>query len=126
MIIHIQAKIWFFGFFLNICTCSYILQVFFAENPDCAAQGKPLQDFVLSCLEVCWLSAIQDPPLAFDWNFPEGSDVTEKSVKPFTKSGSKVDYVVWPVMKLCAGGDIICKGVIQPIPEAKDKKKNNT
>ncbi|XP_078325594.1 uncharacterized protein LOC111125019 isoform X3 [Crassostrea virginica] len=105
---------------------SHLKRVFFAENPDCAAQGKPLQDFILSCLEVCWLSAIQDPPLAFDWNFPEGSDVTEKSVKPFTKSGSKVDYVVWPVMKLCAGGDIICKGVIQPIPEARDKKKNNT
>nr|XP_022324141.1 GRIP and coiled-coil domain-containing protein 2-like isoform X2 [Crassostrea virginica] len=49
---------------------SHLKRVFLAEHPDCVAQGQPLQDFVLGCLEVCWLAAIQDPPLAFDWTFP--------------------------------------------------------
>ena len=53
-----------------LITYLLILQVFLAEHPDCVAQGQPLQGFVLGCLEVCWLAAIQDPPLAFDWTFP--------------------------------------------------------
>lgn len=100
--------------------------MFLAENPNYAALGENVQAFINGCLEVCWLSAIQDPPLAFDWNFPEGSDVADKVVKLFTKSGTKVDFVVWPVMKLHVDGDILSKGVVQPIPEEKIKKKKES
>lgn len=105
---------------------THVKKVFLAENPNYAALGESVQAFINGCLEVCWLSAIQDPPLAFDWNFPEGSDVADKVVKLYTKSGTKVDYVVWPVMKLHVDGDILSKGVVQPIPEEKIKKKKNS
>uniref|UniRef100_K1PUQ4 Uncharacterized protein n=1 Tax=Magallana gigas TaxID=29159 RepID=K1PUQ4_MAGGI len=90
---------------------SHVKKMFLAENPNYAALGENVQAFINGCLEVCWLSAIQDPPLAFDWNFPEGSDVADKVVKLFTKSGTKVDFVVWPVMKLHVDGDILSKGM---------------
>jgi hypothetical protein len=35
------------------------------------------------------------------------------SFRHYTKSGSTVDYVVWPVLFLHEGGPIICKGVAQ-------------
>lgn len=105
---------------------AHVKKVFLAEHPNYAALGENIHTFINGCLEVCWLSAIQDPPLAFDWNFPEGSDVADKVVKLFTKSGTKVDYVVWPVMKLHVDGDILCKGVVQPIPEEKIQKKKDS
>ncbi|XP_062604832.1 uncharacterized protein LOC134266631 [Saccostrea cucullata] len=104
-------------------TLTYLQRVFQTEYPTYAESGPKVQEFLNQSIEVCWFSAIQDPPLAFDWNFPEGSEMIDKYVKVFTKSGSKIDFVVWPVMKLHVDGDVLCKGVIQPIPEGKTKKK---
>jgi hypothetical protein len=55
--------------------------------------------------------AIQDPPVVLTTKLTGKFDTDR--FRHYTKSGSTVDYVVWPVLFLHEGGPIICKGVAQ-------------
>ena len=74
-------------------------------------------EYVKKCVEICWLMAVQDPPMAFG-PLPRFYDWFDSNLyKPYTKSGRKVDFVVWPVLYLHDNGSVICKGILEPIKQ---------
>ncbi|XP_063414514.1 uncharacterized protein LOC134696584 isoform X2 [Mytilus trossulus] len=77
------------------------------------------QQFIEVCVKICYLSAVQDPPMFLDF---EPNDTFDKSTfKEFTVSGSRKDYLVWPALLIQKDGAILSKGVVQPIKESEDK-----
>ncbi|XP_063417617.1 uncharacterized protein LOC134700182 [Mytilus trossulus] len=77
------------------------------------------QQFIEICVKICYLSAVQDPPMFLDF---EPNETFDKSTfKEFTVSGSRKDYLVWPALLIQKDGAILSKGVVQPIKESEDK-----
>ncbi|KAH3843303.1 uncharacterized protein LOC127878110 [Dreissena polymorpha] len=81
-----------------------IKEVQFLKNKQCVA-------FVNKAVDVCWNSHIQSPPSAFI--FEPSSELAGTHFKPYTASGTELDYVVWPAMLLHEGGPILLKGIAQ-------------
>jgi hypothetical protein len=73
--------------------------------------GDGVTNFIKKAVSLCWLMAIQDPPVVLTTKLTGKFDTDR--FRHYTKSGSTVDYVVWPVLFLHEGGPIICKGVAQ-------------
>lgn len=70
--------------------------------------------FFERCSQLCWMMAIQDPPMHLDFG-PDKDSVIDKNVfRLYTKSGENVDFVVWPAVFLHQNGPIVQKGVLQP------------
>ncbi|CAG2189921.1 unnamed protein product [Mytilus edulis] len=77
------------------------------------------QQFIEVCVKICYLSAVQDPPMFLDF---EPNETFDKSTfKEFTVSGSLMDYLVWPALLIQKDGAILSKGVVQPKTESEDK-----
>ncbi|CAG2229811.1 PLCB [Mytilus edulis] len=70
---------------------------------------EDLQTYVESCLEVCWYSAINEPPMHYGFDAEEQAD----DFREYTQGGKTVDFVVWPAMYLFINGPILYKGVAQ-------------
>ncbi|CAG2222589.1 unnamed protein product [Mytilus edulis] len=70
---------------------------------------EDLHTYVESCLEVCWYSAINEPPLHYGFDAEEQAD----DFREYTQGGKIVDFVVWPAMYLFINGPILYKGVAQ-------------
>ncbi|XP_063414028.1 early endosome antigen 1-like [Mytilus trossulus] len=70
---------------------------------------EDLHTYVESCLEVCWYSAINEPPMHYGFDAEEQADDFRK----YTQGGNTVDFVVWPAMHLFINGPILYKGVAQ-------------
>ncbi|XP_060582833.1 uveal autoantigen with coiled-coil domains and ankyrin repeats-like [Ruditapes philippinarum] len=69
--------------------------------------------FTAECVEICWFMVIQDPPVVFAPLLSRGENFNNDYYKPYTISGPKVDYAVWPPLLLHEGGPILAKGVAQ-------------
>ena len=65
-------------------------------------------------MELCWLMAIQTPPVVIDDDVKayEKQPFDERRFKPYTKKGQIIDYVVWPPLYI-PGGGMLGKGVAQ-------------
>ena len=73
--------------------------------------------FAKKCVELCWLMAVQDPPLVFG-PFPHQRDKFNADLyREYTRSGTMVDFTVWPVLHLYENGPVLSKGVVEPIKE---------
>ncbi|XP_053400606.1 golgin subfamily A member 4-like [Mercenaria mercenaria] len=72
-----------------------------------------ISSYTSECLEICWFMMIQDPPVAFAPLLRKGSSFNTDLYKPYTSSGTHIDYVVWPALLLHEGGPILAKGVAQ-------------
>ncbi|XP_071125616.1 DNA repair protein RAD50.S-like [Mytilus edulis] len=70
---------------------------------------EDLQTYVESCLEVCWYSSINEPPMHYGFDAEEQAD----DFREYTQGGKAVDFVVWPAMYLFINGPILYKGVAQ-------------
>ncbi|XP_052076577.1 uncharacterized protein LOC127714537 [Mytilus californianus] len=70
---------------------------------------EDLQPYVDKCIELCWYSAISDPPLVYTFEAKQNMD----DFRGYTKSGDEIDYVVWPSMYLHEYGPLLYKGVVQ-------------
>lgn len=70
---------------------------------------EDLQTYVESCLEVCWYSSINEPPMHYGFDAEEQTD----DFREYTQGGKAVDFVVWPAMYLFINGPILYKGVAQ-------------
>ncbi|VDI56571.1 Hypothetical predicted protein [Mytilus galloprovincialis] len=68
--------------------------------------------YIESCVNLCYYVAVQDPPMVID--FVTGQIFDKQSWKEYTRSGTEVEYVVWPALYLYKGGPIMSKGVVQP------------
>ncbi|XP_053399683.1 putative leucine-rich repeat-containing protein DDB_G0290503 [Mercenaria mercenaria] len=72
-----------------------------------------VSSYTSECLEICWFMMIQDPPVAFAPLLRKGSSFNTDLYKPYTSSGTNIDYVVWPPLLLHESGPILAKGVAQ-------------
>ncbi|CAG2218330.1 unnamed protein product [Mytilus edulis] len=68
--------------------------------------------YVENCVNLCYYVAVQDPPMIID--FVPGHIFDKQSWKEYTRSGTEVEYVVWPALYLYKGGPMMAKGVVQP------------
>ncbi|CAG2185106.1 unnamed protein product [Mytilus edulis] len=70
------------------------------------------QAYIEICVNLCYFVAVQDPPMVID--FKPGPIFDKQSWKEYTRSGTEVEYVVWPALYLYKAGPIMSKGVVQP------------
>lgn len=70
--------------------------------------------FIKRCSQLCWMMAIQDPPMYLDFGPEKGSVIDKNVFRLYTKSGENVDFLVWPAVFLHKNGPIVQKGVLQP------------
>lgn len=68
--------------------------------------------YIKKCVHLCYYVAVQDPPMVID--FESGQIFDKQSWKEYTRSGTEVEYIVWPALYLYKGGPIMVKGVVQP------------
>lgn len=71
--------------------------------------------YITKCVELCWLMRVQDPPVVLSWKVPDDKTFNTDVYRAYTKNGSHVEYVVWPIMYLHEDGPILMKGVAQGI-----------
>ncbi|CAC5403860.1 unnamed protein product [Mytilus coruscus] len=69
--------------------------------------------YIKKCSELCWMMQISDPPLYLNFDVNSGENLNKNDYNVFTKSGSKIDYLVWPVLYLHKTGPMLAKGVAQ-------------
>ncbi|XP_056013052.1 trichohyalin-like isoform X2 [Ostrea edulis] len=73
------------------------------------------QSYIDRSTELCWLMSVQDPPVVIDFTAVHGQEMNDKTFRKFTKTGSKIDFLVWPMIRLHKSGPLLQKGVVQPI-----------
>lgn len=49
--------------------------------------------------------------MVLDPEIPCEEDFNKNHYTAYTKSGSRIDYIVWPIMFLHQNGPVLCKGV---------------
>ncbi|XP_060070210.1 uncharacterized protein LOC132550195 [Ylistrum balloti] len=69
------------------------------------------EEFVLACVDVCWLMTVSDPPILLDFTCKNGSKFDKDVYSVYTKTGKKVDFLVWP--PVYGEGQLLYKGVVQ-------------
>ncbi|XP_053399679.1 uncharacterized protein LOC128557083 [Mercenaria mercenaria] len=77
-------------------------------------ESDALKLYLQKCIELCWLMAIQDPPVHLKCEDCKKGDLFDKNMyKEYTQSGPFIAYTVWPAVLLEKDGALICKGVVQ-------------
>ncbi|XP_071126553.1 putative uncharacterized protein MYH16 [Mytilus edulis] len=77
------------------------------------SREKYIVKYIKKCSELCWMMQISDPPLYVNFDVNSGENLNKNDYNVFTKSGSKIDYLVWPVLYLHKTGPMLAKGVAQ-------------
>lgn len=70
------------------------------------------------CVAVTWYMTLQDPPMLLVSKIVRKSDFDSDLFRPYTKSGDKYDFMVWPALLLHDNGPVVVKGVAQPLDSA--------
>ncbi|XP_033742196.1 uncharacterized protein LOC117328768 [Pecten maximus] len=70
--------------------------------------------FVFACVDVCWLMSVREPPMFLDFTCKNGSKFNKEVYSFYTKTGNKVNYLVWPPIYIYENGQLLHKGVVQP------------
>ncbi|KAL3878215.1 hypothetical protein ACJMK2_030583 [Sinanodonta woodiana] len=76
---------------------------------------KELKSYLIECFQLCWLMAIQDPPLVLGKEAKYGDAFNLEFYDPYTRNGNLIQFVVWPPLLLYKGGPVLSKGVARPI-----------
>lgn len=69
--------------------------------------------YIKRCTELCWMMQIADPPLYLKFDVAQDENLDKNIYNVFTKSGSKIAYLVWPILYLHKNGPMLGKGVAQ-------------
>ncbi|XP_060575841.1 uncharacterized protein LOC132733254 [Ruditapes philippinarum] len=89
------------------------------------AIDKTLRIYAAKCVELCWLMAVCDPPMALSED-KIGNPYDFNIYKPYTRSmkdlkNPVLKLAIWPALRLHLGGSLVAKGVAQP-GEGKSKQ----
>lgn len=97
------------------------------KKPFCGQLGNPtffqtitLSQFVKTvhfaerCVELCWFMQTTQPPIHLSAHIPDDGMMDADIFKAYMKSGTEIDYIVWPVMHLYENGPVLNKGIAQP------------
>ena len=77
------------------------------------ANASKVPEFVKKCIDVCWIMAVQDPPLELKTESQSFDSFNKDEYKAYTKLGQYIDFVVWPPLLLHKEGPLLAKGVAQ-------------
>ncbi|XP_056012096.1 uncharacterized protein LOC125681059 isoform X2 [Ostrea edulis] len=80
------------------------------------ADTEVKQKYTVRCMQLCWMMAIQDPPMLLHFGPAQNEDFDKNVFRLYTKQGNRVDFIVWPALVLHVNGPIVQKGVLQPKP----------
>ncbi|OWF47087.1 uncharacterized protein LOC110454830 [Mizuhopecten yessoensis] len=92
-----------------------LFKQFLQENPQYGTHNEKVRQYAEACINLCWLCAIQDPPIEFIYNVKEGEKIDSGYFKPYERSGKTVEYLVWPAMLLHKSGPVLTYGVVQVV-----------
>ena len=70
-------------------------------------------NYIQKCSELCWRMQITDPPLCLKFDVKNGENLDKTLYNAFTKNGSRIEYLVWPILFLHKSGPLMAKGVAQ-------------
>ena len=75
--------------------------------------------YARKCCELCWFMVISDPPLVFS-DEKEGHEFATDIFRPYTRSQKDmvkpvIEMVVWPALYLHFEGELLAKGVADPM-----------
>ncbi|XP_053390704.1 uncharacterized protein LOC128553545 [Mercenaria mercenaria] len=70
--------------------------------------------YIQKCMNICWSMCRHEPPVHIEF-MDVGDDIPfdTNKFKPYTQSGKRLDYVVWPAVYLHKDGPMLAKGVAQ-------------
>ncbi|XP_060083901.1 uncharacterized protein LOC132563157 [Ylistrum balloti] len=79
-------------------------------------QDAIMTEYVSECIALCWTMVVQDPPVELYWPQSEkGSTIDRDKFNLYTKSGTRLNHVVWPAVLLHNLGPLLKKGVVQAL-----------
>lgn len=74
---------------------------------------EAINNYINHCIGICWLMAVQDPPMALSADAGEDRKFQKSKFREYTKTGEFVDYFVWPSVLIQDGGNVMSKGIVQ-------------
>lgn len=74
---------------------------------------EAINDYIDRCIGICWLMAVQDPPMALSADAGEDRKFQKSKFRDYMKTGEFVDYFVWPSVLIQDGGNVMSKGIVQ-------------
>ncbi|XP_063413750.1 uncharacterized protein LOC134696088 [Mytilus trossulus] len=83
---------------------------YISSNPDSLASAK---HFIIKCSELCWHVLSSNPPMAIDYENFEEQPMDPNKFNKYNRSGTTVEYVVWPALLLHKDGPVLAKGTVQ-------------
>ncbi|XP_076070245.1 uncharacterized protein LOC143041953 isoform X2 [Mytilus galloprovincialis] len=89
---------------------------YISSNPDSLASAK---HFIMKCSELCWHALSSNPPMAIDYENFEEQAMDPNKFNKYNRSGTTVEYVVWPALLLHKDGPVLAKGTVQTNYEEK-------
>lgn len=72
-----------------------------------------VKDYMDHCIGICWLMAVQDPPMALSADAGEDRKFQKSKFRDYMKIGEFVDHFVWPSVLIQDGGNVMSKGIVQ-------------
>ncbi|WP_263081735.1 hypothetical protein [Endozoicomonas sp. Mp262] len=79
------------------------------------ADDEDLRTYIREALSILVKAKNHSPPVVLKPMAKPGSQMDLNSYKPYTQTGTTVEYDVWPAMLLYKDGPLLCKGVAQPV-----------
>ncbi|KAK3602859.1 hypothetical protein CHS0354_026419 [Potamilus streckersoni] len=77
---------------------------------------RKLDIFAKECVSIIWLMCVQDPQIVMEWvDDDNGIHFDTEKYRGYTKTGTMIDFCVWPVVYLCKEGSLLSKGIAQGI-----------
>ena len=74
-------------------------------------QNPRLLDYINKSIEICWLMAVQDPPMyLYNVQTPQ---FDSSKFREYQRRGFNTEYIVWPALALFKNGPLLSKGVAQ-------------
>ncbi|XP_060569581.1 uncharacterized protein LOC132727998 [Ruditapes philippinarum] len=78
--------------------------------------------YIQKCAEICWLMALNDPPLLMKMDVKQGEKFDTNIYTVYSRSGQTIDFLVWPPLYYGKDGGLMSKGVAEPIRVVGKKK----
>lgn len=78
--------------------------------------------FLRKCSELFWFMYISDPQLVIECENLEGKVMDTNKFHKYDRTGTIIEFVVWPVLLLHQNGPVLAKGTVQTNRDP-DKKK---
>lgn len=80
------------------------------------------KEFVRKCSELCWYMISADPPMVIEYENFENKLMDSNKFNKYNRTGTTVEYVVWPVLLLHKDGPVLAKGSVQTNFEPKNDR----